>query len=535
MRPLIVTMGSAELSVSGVSTASEFSSAEREAGRLLFAQPWDFATAASSLESLPKMRGIEIAFAGRSNVGKSSLINALTGRNALARTSHTPGRTQELIFFSADPNLTLVDMPGYGYAAAPKDIVKAWTKLIQDYLLGRANLARVYVLIDARHGLKDADTAPLDALGKAAVSHQVVLTKADQVKAARIGRADRSDRSRAEEAAGRVPARADDLVAHRRRHAGIARGDRAAEGGARRMNSGLEGVVAADTVLSHTDGDTGTIWVRGHTIGDLVANHGFEGTVAIIWEGFAGYGPDPRRESRASSARAAERAFAQMNDWLGAAAKRPLLEGVRIALAALPEDSTPAVIAATLPVAIAALIRTREGKAAGAGPTPSLSTAADFLRMLKGEPAAANEIACARHLFHHRLRERPGQFELRRPRHRLDQGVARLRRGERLLRLHRPAAWRRAGAGARHARRDQGLGRHRRLAREEARRGRPPDGLRPPCLSHSRSARRRAARSGRRTQQGCRPACLRLRGRERRHWRRWPGTSPGVRCNPTSR
>src|SRR6187399_2942021 len=108
MRPLIVTMGSAELSVSGVSTASEFSSAEREAGRLLFAQPWDFATAASSLESLPKMRGIEIAFAGRSNVGKSSLINALTGRNALARTSHTPGRTQELIFFSGpkDAGLT---------------------------------------------------------------------------------------------------------------------------------------------------------------------------------------------------------------------------------------------------------------------------------------------------------------------------------------------------------------------------------------------------------------------------------------------
>src|SRR3954468_7070428 len=173
-------------SLKAVSTASEFSSAEREAGRLLFAQPWDFATAASSLESLPKMRGIEIAFAGRSNVGKSSLINALTGRNALARTSHTPGRTQELIFFAADPNLTLVDMPGYGYAAAPKDIVRAWTQLVQDYLVGRANLARVYVLIDARHGLKDADTAPLDALGKAAVSHQIVLTKSDRITASEL-------------------------------------------------------------------------------------------------------------------------------------------------------------------------------------------------------------------------------------------------------------------------------------------------------------------------------------------------------------
>lgn len=182
MRPLIVTRRWRKLSVSAVSTASEFSAAEREAGRLLFARPWDFATAANSLESLPKMRGVEIAFAGRSNVGKSSLINALTGRNALARTSHTPGRTQELIFFAAGPDLTLVDMPGYGYAAAPKDIVKAWTKLIHDYLLGRANLARVYVLIDGRHGLKEADTAPLDALGKAAVSHQIVLTKADQVK-----------------------------------------------------------------------------------------------------------------------------------------------------------------------------------------------------------------------------------------------------------------------------------------------------------------------------------------------------------------
>jgi len=169
-----------------VSPASEFSSAEIEAGRRLFAQDWRFATAAGSLASLPKMRGIEVAFAGRSNVGKSSLINALVGRRALARTSHTPGRTQELVFFSGDAVLTLVDMPGYGYAAAPKQKVRAWTELIQAYLRGRANLARVYVLIDARHGLKDADLPALDALGEAAVSHQIVLTKADQVTPAEL-------------------------------------------------------------------------------------------------------------------------------------------------------------------------------------------------------------------------------------------------------------------------------------------------------------------------------------------------------------
>ena len=173
-------------SLRAVNAASDFSAAEREAGRLLFAQEWRFATAAAALDSLPKMRGVEIAFAGRSNVGKSSLINALTGRHALARTSHTPGRTQELVFFQGDAVLTLVDMPGYGYAAAPKDKVKAWTRLIHDYLRGRANLARVYVLIDARHGLKGADAPALDALGEAAVSHQVVLTKCDQVKAGEL-------------------------------------------------------------------------------------------------------------------------------------------------------------------------------------------------------------------------------------------------------------------------------------------------------------------------------------------------------------
>ena len=166
--------------------ASEFSSSEIEVGRRLFAQDWQFATAASSVETLPKMRGLEIAFAGRSNVGKSSLINALTGRKSLVRVSRTPGRTQELVFFGADPALTLVDMPGYGYAAAPRQKVEAWTQLIHAYLRGRANLARVYVLIDARHGLKDADSPALDVLGEAAVSHQIVLTKADQVKPAEL-------------------------------------------------------------------------------------------------------------------------------------------------------------------------------------------------------------------------------------------------------------------------------------------------------------------------------------------------------------
>jgi GTP-binding protein len=159
-----------------------------EQGRKLFAGDWRFFWASPSIETLPEMAGLEVAFAGRSNVGKSSLINALTGRNNLARTSHTPGRTQELIFFEGPDKkgLRLVDMPGYGYASAPKSKVASWTELIHKFLLGRASLARVYVLIDARHGFKDADLEVLKTLDKSAVSYQVVLTKADQVKPAEL-------------------------------------------------------------------------------------------------------------------------------------------------------------------------------------------------------------------------------------------------------------------------------------------------------------------------------------------------------------
>src|SRR5881394_391167 len=165
-----------------------FTRSEIDAGRKLFAADWQFAAAAGTIERLPRMAGVEVAFAGRSNVGKSSLINALTGRSALARTSHTPGRTQELIFFEGPDKdgLRLVDMPGYGYASAPKTQVASWTALIHKFLQGRASLARVYVLIDGRHGLKDADQDVLKTLDKAAVSYQVVLTKADQVKAGEL-------------------------------------------------------------------------------------------------------------------------------------------------------------------------------------------------------------------------------------------------------------------------------------------------------------------------------------------------------------
>jgi GTP-binding protein len=159
-----------------------------EQGRKLFAGDWQFVWASPSIETLPPMASLEVAFAGRSNVGKSSLINALTGRNGLARTSHTPGRTQELIFFEGPEKagLRLVDMPGYGYASAPKAKIASWTELIHKFLQGRSSLARVYVLIDARHGLKDVDLDVLKTLDRSAVSYQLVLTKADQVKPAEL-------------------------------------------------------------------------------------------------------------------------------------------------------------------------------------------------------------------------------------------------------------------------------------------------------------------------------------------------------------
>jgi GTP-binding protein len=155
-----------------------------EAGRKLFAAPCEFVFAAARSDGLPPIGAPEIAFAGRSNVGKSSLINALTGRSSLARTSRTPGRTQELIFFDLDGKAKLVDMPGYGYAAASKEKAAAWGALARDYLRGRPTLSRVFVLVDARHGFKGPDRETMRLLDAAAVSYAVVLTKGDEVKAA---------------------------------------------------------------------------------------------------------------------------------------------------------------------------------------------------------------------------------------------------------------------------------------------------------------------------------------------------------------
>ena len=153
-----------------------------EAGRLLFAQSCSFIAAAAEAQGLPATNLPEVAFAGRSNVGKSSLINALTGRKTLARTSHTPGRTRQINFFDLSGRLILTDLPGYGYARAAKSEVKRWSALIEQYLKGRAQLRRVLLLIDSRHGAKDIDRRVMSELDEAAVSYQIVLTKADKPK-----------------------------------------------------------------------------------------------------------------------------------------------------------------------------------------------------------------------------------------------------------------------------------------------------------------------------------------------------------------
>lgn len=157
-----------------------------EKGRLLFREKCEFLLGAASLLQLPEPDAVEIAFAGRSNVGKSSLLNALTGRNGLARTSNTPGRTQQLNFFflgeRKEKGLYIVDLPGYGYAKVSKKLVREWVNLMRDYLRGRPNLRRVFVLVDGRHGLKDSDRELMSMLDETAVSYQIVLTKSDKVK-----------------------------------------------------------------------------------------------------------------------------------------------------------------------------------------------------------------------------------------------------------------------------------------------------------------------------------------------------------------
>ncbi|MDP7100929.1 MAG: ribosome biogenesis GTP-binding protein YihA/YsxC [Rhodospirillales bacterium] len=157
-----------------------------ESGRLLFTQNCDFLISAASFNQLPDTDLPEIAFAGRSNVGKSSLLNALTGRKNLARTSNTPGRTQQVNFFDLGGRVMLTDLPGYGYAKAAKSVVDQWTRLIKSYLRGRVQLRRVCLLIDSRHGLKDTDREAMVLMDEAAVAYQIVLTKCDKIKAAEL-------------------------------------------------------------------------------------------------------------------------------------------------------------------------------------------------------------------------------------------------------------------------------------------------------------------------------------------------------------
>ena len=169
-----------------LATTPEFTDAQIEDGRLLFAREVLFMLSVVNLDGLPPADRPEICFAGRSNVGKSSLINALTNRKGLARASNTPGRTRELNYFNVDDRLNLVDLPGYGYARAPKAQISNWTKLTRSFLRGRAGLRRVFLLIDSRHGIKPSDIELMEMLDDAAVTYQLVLTKTDKIKRAEL-------------------------------------------------------------------------------------------------------------------------------------------------------------------------------------------------------------------------------------------------------------------------------------------------------------------------------------------------------------
>jgi len=190
-----------------------------ERGRLLFAAECTFLLGAAALKQVPDDDLPEIAFAGRSNVGKSSLINALTGRKSLARTSNTPGRTQQINFFDLGGRLMIADLPGYGFAKAPKDQVDRWTRMVKSYLKGRASLRRACLLIDARHGIKKVDRGIMTMLDEAAVSYQIVLTKADKIGA---GALDKLLAETAKEAATHVAAHPDVMATSSSKSHGIA-------------------------------------------------------------------------------------------------------------------------------------------------------------------------------------------------------------------------------------------------------------------------------------------------------------------------
>ena len=206
----------------------DFTAADLRRGEALFKGPRTFVKGVVAIDGLPQDGRHEVAFAGRSNVGKSSLINALTGQKSLARVSVTPGRTRELNFFTLgkDDAFYLVDMPGYGYARASKAEVKGWTRLIQDYLKGRRELKRVFLLIDARHGLKESDREIMTLMDEAAVSYQGVLTKADKPKAGDLAAIEAKVVSRARQAPCGLPTADRHLGPHRGRPPRASRRDR---------------------------------------------------------------------------------------------------------------------------------------------------------------------------------------------------------------------------------------------------------------------------------------------------------------------